>query len=124
MEFHTVEQATRPTRGAGVSEVGDDEVRRVTEALDALEAIEDPVARARAVSALLKDQRTRNPRLRADRDQTVRALRDKRMSLRTIAEAVGLSLGTVQDILRGHVGTWTDRPKQREQQSAGPDQPV
>lgn len=93
----------------------DEEAQRVLDALDAVEAIEDPVARARAVSALFKDQRERNPRLRADRDQTVRDLRKQQVSLRKIAERVGVSLGTVQDILRGHSGTWSSRPKQGDE---------
>lgn len=88
------------------------------DALDAVESIEDPVARARAVSRLLKEQRTRNAKLKQDRDQTVRNLRAEKVSLRGIAQRVGVSLGTVQDILRGHSGTWSRRPKSDE---ASPD---
>jgi hypothetical protein len=102
-----------------VTDEGDEEAQRVLEALDAVEAMEDPVARARAVSALFKDQRDRNPRLRAVRDQTVRDLRDQKLSLRKIADRVGVSLGTVQDILRGHSGTWSSRPKKDGEAAEG-----
>jgi hypothetical protein len=111
---------TRPTKGSGLSDDGEEEVRQV---IEALEAIEDPVARARAVSTLLKDQGQRNVRLKADRDQTVRDLRAEKLSLRKTAERVGLSLGSVQDILRGHSGTWTSRPPSgRPPKEEGPPQ--
>ncbi|MER6882599.1 hypothetical protein [Streptomyces althioticus] len=93
----------------------EEEVRRVLDALDQVEGMEDPVARARAVAQLLKDQPKRNKRLRQLRDQTVRDLREDGMPLRQIAEKVQVSLGTVQDILRGHTGTWSSRPRQGEQ---------
>ncbi|MER6982340.1 hypothetical protein [Streptomyces carpinensis] len=90
----------------------EEEVRRVLDALDQVEAMEDPVARARAVAQLLKDQPNRNKRLKQLRDDAVRRLRDDEgMSLRKIAAEVQVSLGTVQDILRGHTGTWSSRPR-------------
>ncbi|MEU9033811.1 hypothetical protein AB0D45_02685 [Streptomyces sp. NPDC048352] len=91
-----------------------EEVRRVLDALDQVEAMEDPVARARAVNELLKDQPNRNKRLKALRDDTVRRLRADGMSYRKIAAEVHTSLGTVQDILRGHTGTWSSRPRKGE----------
>ncbi|MEU0275509.1 hypothetical protein [Streptomyces sp. NPDC006307] len=84
------------------------------DALDQVEAMEDPVARARAVSELLKDQPSRNKRLKALRDETVKQLRAEGMSFRKIAAEVRTSLGTVQDILRGHTGTWSSRPRKGE----------
>ncbi|MEV5048239.1 hypothetical protein AB0N20_27480 [Streptomyces griseoincarnatus] len=92
----------------------EEEVRRVLDALDQVEAMEDPVARARAVAQLLKDQPKRNKRLKELRDETVRGLREEGLSLRRIAAEVQVSLGTVQDILRGHTGTWSSRPRKKE----------
>lgn len=95
----------------GVTEKSDEEVQRVFDALNHVEAMDDPIAQARAVSRLLKDQPHRNKRLKQLRDQTVRDLRDEGKSLRAIAAEVEVSLGTVQDILRGHTGTWASRPR-------------
>src|SRR5690606_22323388 len=70
-------------RGMGVTDDLEEEVRRVLDALDQVEAMTDPVARARAVAQLLKDQPQRNKRLKQLRDETVRRLRDDEgMSLR------------------------------------------
>lgn len=94
-----------------MTEETDEEAQRVLDALDDVESMTDEVARARAVSKLLKDQGKRNPRLKEYRAETVRKLRAQKMSLRKIAAEVGVSLGTVQDILRGHTGSWADRPR-------------
>lgn len=81
------------------------------EAVGDVRAIEDPVRRARAISDLLKAQADVEPELRQERARVVHQLRDEGVSLRKIAEQVGTSLGTVQDILRGHSGPWGNRPK-------------
>ena len=83
----------------------------MADALDAVDEIEDPVRQARVISEVLADQRARGPRLTERRRVIVQALRDEGMSLRKIGAAVGVSLGTVQDILRGHSGSWSARPK-------------
>lgn len=88
-----------------------EEVRRVVEAVNAVHAIEDPTVRARAISELLKQQAEHGPQLREERQRIVQGMRDDGMSLRKIAAAIGVSLGTVQDILRGHSGPWGARPK-------------
>lgn len=103
----------------GVTRELEEEVRRVLEALDRVEEMDDPVARARAVAQLLKDQPGRNKRLKQLRDETVRGLRAEGMSLRKIAAEVQVSLGTVQDILRGHAGTWSSRPKKGSKDADG-----
>jgi DNA-binding NarL/FixJ family response regulator len=103
----------------GVTNELEEEVRRVLDALDHVEAMEDPVAQARAVAQLLKDQQGRNKRLKQLRDDTVRQLRAEGKSLRKIAAEVQVSLGTVQDILRGHGGTWSSRPKRGSAPSGG-----
>lgn len=95
--------------------MAEEETQRVTEALDAIEAITDPVRRARATSEVLTELRERSPALTEDRRQTVRQRRSDGLSLRAIAEEVGVSLGTVQDILRGHSGSWGKRPKSEDQ---------
>lgn len=88
-----------------------EEVRRVSEALDGVEQIADPEERVRAMSKVMADQVKRNQKWQKERREMVVALRAEGVSYRKIAERVGTSLGTVQDILRGHSGSWKDRPK-------------
>lgn len=95
--------------------MSDEEVRLVSEALDAVEQIADPEARVRAMSKTMAEQVKRNPRWKQERSEVVHALRDEGVSIRKIAERVGTSPGTVQDILRGHSGSWRDRPKKSEE---------
>lgn len=97
----------------------DEEAQRVSEALDAIEAIPDRMARARAMSKVMAEQAKRNKRWTDERRALVFELRDQEMSLRKIAAEVGVSLGTVQDILRGYSRAWSARPKK-----AGSEEPT
>ncbi len=83
-------------------------------AVNAVRAIEDPRVRARAISELLKEQASEGPKLREERRLLVVSMREEGLSFRKIAAEIGVSLGTVQDILRGHSGPWGDRPKPAE----------
>ncbi|HEX5566076.1 MAG TPA: helix-turn-helix domain-containing protein [Streptomyces sp.] len=83
----------------------------MVEAVEAVRAIEDSSMRARAISELLKAQEKKNPELREERSRIVHDMRNEGKSLRKIAAEIGVSLGTVQDILRGHSGPWGSRPK-------------
>ncbi|RDG37508.1 helix-turn-helix domain-containing protein [Streptomyces corynorhini] len=87
------------------------EAQRVLDALDAVEAMSDPMAQARVISRLLKDQAERNRRLKETRRRVVLDLRERKVSYRKIAAALGVSLGTVQDIERGYSGSGRDRPR-------------
>ncbi|MFD7101910.1 helix-turn-helix domain-containing protein [Streptomyces celluloflavus] len=91
--------------------MSDEEVRQVSEALDAVERIADPEARVRAMSKVMADQVKRNPAWKAERRRLVMDLKEEGVSLRKIAARVGTSPSTVQDILRGHSGSWSSRPK-------------
>lgn len=88
-----------------------EEVRRVSEALDGVDQIADAEERVRAMSKVMADQVKRNQKWQKERREMVLTLRAEGVSFRKIAERVGTSLGTVQDILRGHSGSWKDRPK-------------
>ncbi|MEU3554117.1 helix-turn-helix domain-containing protein [Streptomyces fragilis] len=89
----------------------EEEAQRVFSALDAVERMSDPLARARVVSRLLKDQAERNRRLKGMRRQVVLDLRAQAVPYRRIAALLGVSSGTVQDIERGYSGSGTNRPK-------------
>jgi DNA-directed RNA polymerase specialized sigma24 family protein len=91
-----------------------EEVQRVVDAVNAVRAIEDPVRRARAISELLKSQTAKEPELRDERREIVLKMREEKVSFRKIAAALDVSLGTVQDIVRGHSGPWGSRPKKAE----------
>ncbi|MFL1903107.1 helix-turn-helix domain-containing protein [Streptomyces tauricus] len=91
-----------------------EEVQRVVDAMSAVRAIEDPVRRARAISELLKAQTETEPGLRDERREIVLKMREEKVSFRKIAAELDVSLGTVQDIVRGHSGPWGSRPKKDE----------
>ncbi|MGX1483413.1 Trp operon repressor [Streptomyces griseus] len=94
----------------------EEEAQRVFDALDGAEAMTDPLARARVVGRLLKDQTSRNKRFMEYRRQVVLDLRAQKVPYRKIAAELGVSLGTVQDIERGS-GRWATRPKKSEEKS-------
>lgn len=89
----------------------EEEARRVFEALDEAEAMTDHLARARVIGRLLKDQAERNKRFMEYRRKVVLEMRAQTppVPYRKIAEELGVSLGTVQDIERG-AKRWTKRP--------------
>ncbi|MER7046748.1 helix-turn-helix domain-containing protein [Streptomyces jumonjinensis] len=94
----------------------EEEAQRVFEALGAVEEMTDPLARARAIGQLLKDQAERNKRFMEYRRQVVLDLRAQKVPYRKIAAELGVSLGTVQDIERG-AGRWSSRPKPKTKES-------
>ncbi|MET8609739.1 hypothetical protein [Streptomyces misionensis] len=89
---------------------GEEEVRRVFDALDALEAMEDPKARARAISAFLREQQPRLRRLSALRRDYVLGERRAKVTRKKIADDIGVSPSTVQDIELGYTGSGRSRP--------------
>jgi len=87
-----------------------EEVQKVVDAVNGLRAIEDPQKRARAITELLREQRDNESSLRDERRQLVLQMRET-MTFRAIAKELGVSVGTVQDIVSGHSGPWGRRPK-------------
>lgn len=83
----------------------------MVDALASLEAIPDPLLRAQAISQVLADHAERAPRLRELRREAVLQMRAEKVSLRKIAGLLGISLGAVQDIERGHSGAWGTKPR-------------
>jgi DNA-binding transcriptional regulator YiaG len=94
-----------------------EEAQRVIDAMNAVEAMSDPEARARAIGEVLADQAARAQRWRQDRRETVLALRAQvpAVSYRKIAALLGVSLRTVQDIEAGYSGSGKNRPKKAEE---------
>ncbi|MFE3149129.1 helix-turn-helix domain-containing protein [Streptomyces sp. NPDC059218] len=91
-------------------EMGDpEEVQRVFDALDAIEAMDDPKSRARAISAFLRVQQPRLRKLSQLRRDYVVGERAKKVSRRQIAEDIGVSPSTVQDIELGYTKSGRDR---------------
>ncbi|MEU2265005.1 hypothetical protein ABZ568_00825 [Streptomyces olindensis] len=92
----------------------DQEVQRVSDALDDIDRIADPEQRVRARNRVLALQAKRTPDWHKERRQMVFSLRNSKtppMSIRKIAARLEMSAGVVQDILRGHTGAWKDRPR-------------
>jgi DNA-directed RNA polymerase specialized sigma24 family protein len=91
-----------------------EEARKVFDALANVEAIDDPVERAAAISEVLADQEERAPRLRELRRKAVLTMRAEGVSYRKIAARLKVSLGTVQSIERGHAGAWGTKPRTKK----------
>lgn len=90
-----------------------EEAQKVIDALKHLEEIEDPVRRAVAISEVLKDYEERAPQLRDLRRATVLQLRADNVSYRKIAAMLKVSLGTVQNIERGHGSAWGTKSRSK-----------
>lgn len=96
--------------------MSDEEVRRVSDALDAVEQITDRLERVRAKSRIMAEQIRRNPEWSRERGELIRELwaDGQGMSYREIADHLGIKLSTVQDVFRGYRGSGTARPKKAE----------
>lgn len=90
-----------------------EEVQRVSDALKAVDEISDLEERVRARNRVLTLQSGVIKEWHAERRDLVLALREETppVSLRKIAERLEMSPGVVQDIVRGHTGSWKNRPK-------------
>ncbi|GHA95381.1 hypothetical protein GCM10010330_56920 [Streptomyces tendae] len=97
-----------------------EEAQRVIDAMDAVEAIADPEARAKAIGEVLADQEARAKRWREQRREVVLEMRaqDPPVSYRKIAARLGVSLRTVQDIEAGYSGSGKNRPRKSEADDA------
>lgn len=93
--------------------MGDEEVRRVTDSLDAIEAIPDRTTRIRAMSVVMAAQIKRNKGWSDQRRDLVFELRESGMSIRGIAAEVGTSPSIVQSILSGYTGSGVHRPRKK-----------
>lgn len=102
-----------PEKEPDLTEDVSEEAQRVFDALAALEEMADPVARAVAISQVLADHAERGPRLRELRRKAVLELREQKISYRKIATLLGVSLGTVQDIERGHSKDWGTKSRKK-----------
>lgn len=90
-----------------------EEVRRVTEALGAIDHIADLEQRVRARNRVLAAQAEVMEDWHKERRDLVKAMRDQDppVPIRKIAQRLEMSPGVVQDIIRGHTGSWKNREK-------------
>lgn len=93
-----------------------EEVRRVSDALREVDEIADLEERVRARNQVLALQAQRVKDWHAERRGLVLALRAEEppVTIRAIAERLDMSAGVVQDIIRGHTGSWKNRVKAEE----------
>lgn len=82
----------------------EEEVQRVTDVVDSLEALEDPTERAKKAGQLLAAWPLQGSRLREIRQEAVVAMRGQGDSYREIARRLGISLARVQQIEAGERG--------------------
>lgn len=97
-----------------------EEAQRVFDALAALEQIPDPIERARAAGQVLRDHKQRAPRLRDLQREVVLDLRGQGVSYRKVAAQLGISVGAVQDLERGHTGAWGTKPRTKAKPEGPP----
>jgi DNA-directed RNA polymerase specialized sigma24 family protein len=107
-------------RSPGVSKDVTEEAQRVFDALAALEAMEDPIERARAAGQVLRDHKRRAPRLRDLQRAVVLDLRSQKVPYRKIAAQLDISVGAVQDLERGHTGAWGTKPRTKPKPAEPP----
>ena len=89
-----------PDEGAGMS---DEEVRRVSDALNAVEQIADEEQRVKAKSRIMAEQLVRNKAWAPERTRLIRRLhREEGLSYRQIAARLEIKLGVVQDAFRNY----------------------
>lgn len=93
-----------------------EEVQRVSDALKAVDGIADLEARVRARNQVLALQAQRVKDWHAERRDLVLSLRAEQppVTIRAIAARLEMSVGVVQDIIRGHTGSWKNREKRPE----------
>ncbi|WP_328638425.1 hypothetical protein [Streptomyces canus] len=89
---------------------GEEEVRRVFDALDALKAMDDPKAQAAAITRFLREQRDRIRELSEIRRAYVLSQRAQKVTRKQIGADIGASPSTVQDIELGYTRSGTQRP--------------
>jgi DNA-directed RNA polymerase specialized sigma24 family protein len=101
--------------------MGEKEVRRVADALDAVERIADREQRVKAKSRIMAEQVERNKEWSQERSALIRELWDggEGLSYRQIADRLGIKLSTVQDVFRGYKGSGTVRPKTSDEPGEG-----
>lgn len=87
------------------------EAQHVFDALEALKAMTDEEARAREISAVLREQQSTFKELSELRRAYVLGQRAKKVSHRKIAAKINVSASTVQDIERGYSGSGRNRPR-------------
>ncbi|WP_309029094.1 hypothetical protein [Streptomyces alfalfae] len=95
--------------------MSDEEVRRVAEALDAVEQIANVEQRVRVKSQVMAAQAERNKEWSRERDELIRRLNaEEELSYRQIAARLDIKLSTVQAVFRGYKGSGTTRPKKSD----------
>ena len=92
--------------------MSDEEVRRVTDALKAVEDIADREQRVKAKSQIMAEQVERNKKWAVERSTLIRELWSDGdgLSYRQIADRLGIKLSTVQDVFRPYKGSGSHRP--------------
>lgn len=97
-----------------------EEVQRVSDALEEVDRIPDLEERVRARNQVLALQAQKTKDWHDERRTLVLAMRAQKppVTIRAIAARLEMSVGVVQDILRGHTGSWKNREKKQSEEPA------
>jgi hypothetical protein len=103
-----------------------EEVQRVSEALEDVDRIADLEERVRARNQVLALQAQKTKDWHTERRDLVLAMRaeDPPVTIRAIAARLEMSPGVVQDIIRGHTGSWKNREKIKKEPGSGTEQGI
>lgn len=93
-----------------------EEVQRVSDALEEVDRIPDLEERVRARNQVLALQAQKTKGWHDERRELVLSMRAEQppVTIRAIAARLEMSPGVVQDIIRGHTGSWKNREKKPE----------
>ena len=98
-----------------------EEVRLLEDLVSALGAIEDPADRFRRAGKLLEAWTDQQQALKQMRQQIITDLRKKKVSYRTIAQELKISVARVQQIEKGESTSARERKRARAKASTPPD---
>ncbi|WP_159052338.1 helix-turn-helix domain-containing protein [Streptomyces longwoodensis] len=93
----------------------------MADALRAIEEMDDPDRQARAITEVLRVQVDSAPTLKELRRAWVLGKRAEKVTYKVIAETLGVSISTVQDIERGYSGSGKNRPRTGRRKRAASD---
>lgn len=117
-KHNVIDNPAAPARSVESEFDASEEVQRVSDALEEVDRITDMEERVRARNQVLALQARKTKHWHDERRELVLALRAETppVTIRAIAARLEMSVGVVQDIIRGHTGSWKNRPSKQAEE--------